>query len=75
MGKTLERDSWEGNDWWSHVDEEVGRDNPGDRDGVYLGKKPGTLPEKEVEKGKVKIQKYMEREKEICRISCQMALY
>lgn len=54
--------------------DEVGRDNPGDRDGVYLGKIPGTLPEKEVEKGKVKIQKYIEREKGICRISCQMAL-
>lgn len=57
------------------MDEEEGRDNPGDRDGVYLGKIPGILPEKEVEKGKVKIQKYIEREKGICRISCQMALY
>lgn len=52
-----ERDSWEGNDWWSHVDEEMGRDNLGGRDGVHLRKIPGTFPEKEVGKGKLKIQK------------------
>lgn len=56
------------------MDEEVGRDNLGGRDGVHLGKIPGTLPEREVGKGKVKIRTYVERKKGINRMSCQMAL-